>query len=498
MNTYYKTKEYGSPVFRAATWLKLICLISTAFFYAGCDKYVEVDLPVDKQAAEDVFKNTPSAISAMSGIYTTIPTDIIGFTGSFSYSIQLGVAADELNDHRFRFFTMSHNAYSSTSTPGFWETGYRNFIYRLNAIIEGVSASDGIPQSSKNLILGEAKFMRAFFYFYLVNLYGDVPLVDATNFKTNALVSRSPVADIYTFIINDLIAAKANLSSNYLGPDLSTTTTERLRPNKATATALLARVYLYNSQWQLAEQEATEVINNPDYSLPSDLNTVFFKNSSEAIWQIQQDPLNPSGVATPEGRFFIPGSSASAVPNEIMATSFVNAIETGDLRKTNWMKTKTIGVKSYLYPFKYKYGPETLVQQSNQFEYIMIFRLAEQYLIRSEARARLGNIVGANSAENDLNLIRSRAGLTPTIATDGPTMLDAIAQERRIELFTEWGDRWLNLKRTGTIDAVMSVELPIKGGGAWAPYKALLPIPANEFLLNPSLRGHQNPGYTEQ
>jgi hypothetical protein len=123
----------------------------------------------------------------------------------------------------------------------------------------------------------------------------------------------------------------------------------------------------------------------------------------------------------------------------------------------------------------------------------MVLRLGEQYLIRAEARAQQGKVTGAGSAEEDLDAIRTRAGLSPTTASTQAQMLDAILQERRVELFAEWGHRWLDLKRTNTIDQVMSVVAPSKGG-VWESYKALYPIPFNELLLNPKLKP-QNPGY---
>jgi hypothetical protein len=120
----------------------------------------------------------------------------------------------------------------------------------------------------------------------------------------------------------------------------------------------------------------------------------------------------------------------------------------------------------------------------------MVFRLAEQYLIRAEARAQQGNVSGSQS---DLNAIRTRAGLPNTTANDKASLLTAIQHERQVEMFTEWGHRWFDLKRTGTIDAVMSVIAPAKGGGAWNSNKALLPLPLGDLQADQNLT--QNPGY---
>ncbi len=115
-----------------------------------------------------------------------------------------------------------------------------------------------------------------------------------------------------------------------------------------------------------------------------------------------------------------------------------------------------------------------------------MLRLAEQFLIRAEARAKTHNIMGAIT---DVNAIRRRAGLRELPATLGETdLIAAIAQERRIELFAEWGHRWMDLKRTDKIDDVLK---PIKP--QWRNTQKFYPIPLLELTTNPNLT--QNPGY---
>jgi len=119
-------------------------------------------------------------------------------------------------------------------------------------------------------------------------------------------------------------------------------------------------------------------------------------------------------------------------------------------------------------------------------------RLAEQYLIRAETEAN-GAGGGTNSAVQDLNIIRNRAGLANySGATDKASLVTAILHERQVELFTELGHRWLDLKRTATVNAVMSVVTPQKGG-TWDANWQLYPIPRTEIQVNPNLK--QNPGY---
>ncbi|MDO5969574.1 RagB/SusD family nutrient uptake outer membrane protein, partial [Flavivirga aquimarina] len=123
---------------------------------------------------------------------------------------------------------------------------------------------------------------------------------------------------------------------------------------------------------------------------------------------------------------------------------------------------------------------------ANSEEYPVVFRLAEQYLIRAEARAELGKI---SEAQSDLNVIRNRAGLGNTTASTKEALRDAILDERQVELFTERGHRWFDLKRRGEAADVLA---PLKP--SWQDTDVLFPIPESELLLNPNLLP-QNDGY---
>ena len=122
-------------------------------------------------------------------------------------------------------------------------------------------------------------------------------------------------------------------------------------------------------------------------------------------------------------------------------------------------------------------------------EYYMVFRLAEQYLIRAEARVQLGQ---TSLGITDLNALRNRAGLE-SISTglSKEQAVIAVAKERQTELFTEWGHRWFDLKRTGKASGVLSA-MPIKQ--PWkGDYQLLYPIPADEIVRDHFLV--QNPNY---
>jgi len=471
----------------------LCCLFFASGIFSSCKKFIQVAAPYTSINASNVYSNDATAASVLSGVYAQMARELIPNAELSGISIQCAFSADDLSAilpsadaNYYPYYTNSLT--NANSFP--WSSAY-NFIFITNAAIEGLTASSSLTPAVKQQLIAEAKFFRAFCYFYAVNLFGDVPMPLSTDYKANALLPRTPKAQVYQQILKDLTEAQAALSPSYLKSDAFTpytTSPERVRPTKWAAAALLARAYLFTGDYANAEAEATTVIGNPMFSLPA-LNSVFKMNSTETIWALQ--PVRTGTASnTGEGSFFIlpaTGPSGTVQP-AFLSDTLLNSFEANDQRKTNWIASVTPilpGNVTYYYPFKYKIGAVPAPTQ----EYSMVLRLAEQYLIRAEARAQQGNISGSQA---DLNAVRARAGLPSTTAGDKGSLLAAIVHERQVELFTEWGDRWFTLKRTGTIDAVMTQAAPVKGG-TWSSYKALYPIPVNELLTDPNLV--QNTGY---
>ena len=438
----------------------------------ACEEFTEIDPPVSSLIGETVFTNDATATSSITGIYSRMVESSRGFaTGRESISFLTGLSSDELlnfsSSGQIEFFD-NEVSISNLSIQKWWGEFYR-YIYTANSIINRLAMSQEVNVNLKRQLEGEAKFVRALCHFYLVNLFGPVPIVTTSDQEINALVARNDETEVYDQIIIDLKEAQALLEEEYVSA-------ERIRPNRASATALLARVYLYTGNWVNAEKEATLVIENELYNLESDLNNVFLINSVETIWQIQS--IFPN-FSTFEATTFILNRAPRRVS---LNDELVNAFEVGDNRILNWVGSITPTVETFYFPFKYKAGfafdlPPT--------EYLVVFRLAEQYLIRAEARVRQGNMVGAQA---DLNAIRNRAGLANTSASDVASLEMALEQERKVELFTEWGHRWFDLKRTGRIDLVLS---NIKLG--WQSTDQLFPLPELELDRNPNL--NQNLGY---
>jgi len=469
--------------------LLVFCLILSGT-QVSCKKAVELTPPSTAISRDQAYNSTASATAVLTGLYSNMFN--IGFLqGSGGMSMALGLSADELvvyNKSNPLLLQLYANSLTSTNVP-FWSTLYK-YIYDANAAVEGINQSTGLLPKVKSQLLGEAKFTRAFLYFYAVNLFGDVPLLTSSNYETNAIASRTKTQTVYQQIAADLLDAKGLLSSNFVSQDDTTVTSNRIRPTKWAAAALLARTYLFMQKWDSASQQATEVINNSSlFTLTADLNNAFLANSSEAIWQLQSVQTS-AGWATLDANNFIltrAPANSSSTPTAL-SLYLLNAFEPGDLRRIAWVDSIVANAVTYYYPYKYKQKGGTggvIVATEN----LMLLRLSEQYLIRAEAKANTNDLAGASQ---DLNLIRTRAGLPNSSATSQSDILQAILHERQVELFTEQGQRWFDLKRTGSLDSVMALITPSKNT-TWSAYKSLFPIPLTDIQKDPNLK--QNQGY---
>ncbi|MBL7697128.1 MAG: RagB/SusD family nutrient uptake outer membrane protein [Chitinophagaceae bacterium] len=447
----------------------------------GCKKAVTVEPPAGQLTGPIIFENEGTAVAALTGIYNRMINSIGFASGSFgSVSFVTGLTADELisqgGDENGQFYRNDILSRNAIMTMQLWNLAY-NHIYSANTVIEGVRKSAALSEAAKTQLEGEARFIRAFSHFYLVNLWGKIPTVATTDYQQNNIASKVEPDSVYRFIENDLLDAINLLNSDYVS-GIADVTAERIRPNSFAARALLARVYLYTGRWAEAEAMASSVIASSGTYQLANITDVFLMNNPEAIWQLQS---TSPGSNTPDARVYII-NEGNLPTTAILSPSLINTFEAGDLRRSNWMDSVITNGVTYIFPFKYKE-----LQTGETKEYTTVMRLAEQYFIRAEARAESGNLTGA---ADDLNIIRIRAGLPElTDALTKDEIIDAVMHERRVEFFTEWGHRWLDLKRRSMVNAVMSAEKP----ASWQETDQLFPIPESETLINPRLT--QNPGY---
>ena len=464
--------------------IKIIHMIFVcAIVLMSCEDYVEIDAPNNKIISASVFEDDETAISAVTGIYNEL------FNANFSngyissVTVLAGMSSDifqmrSATDNRYGPF--NQNEISPSKSPdasanyNLWSSAY-NIIYMANSVLEGLEKSLAVSEDVRTMLMGQALFVRSFTYFYLTNLYGDVPLILSTDYRQNARADRHPQANILEQIEVDLELSLALLKGVEDYAD-----SERIHVNYFVVLALSARLNLYLENWEKAEEYSSVLIGQvTQYEILDDLEKVFLANSKEAIWQLS--PIGRGNILTYtwEGYVFRGNNSSPFQLSE----NFVAAMEESDKRLSHWMGHNSS--KNFPYPHKYK----DRTSLDNISEYSMVLRLAEQYLIRAEARAMQNKLQGAIS---DIDVIRQRAGIDLIADTDPgihrEALLDLILEERKKELFAEWGHRWLDLKRSGTVSAVLG---PIKQ--LWQDTDALFPIPGEEREKNSNLT--QNEGY---
>jgi len=478
-------------------------ILLVLLFAASCKKYIEVDTPETSISSESAFSSNSGAVQVLTGIYTEMTRR--SENGAFyTISVLPELSADNLalydpdgsTDYVDYYRNSLDPQYLNTNEDWtFWKIGYQQ-LYTINTAIEQLDGNTKLNSLVAKRLLGEAYFMRAFYYFNLVNFYGEVPLVLSTAYQQTGQLRKSSSDQVYSQIISDLQKAEGLLDFSYVSSDMVKTTTERIRPNLAAVYALEARTYLYQKKYAEAENAATKVITQTGYALSS-LEGAFLKNSTETIWGL---PSVEIGFNTREAYLFLLpdyGPDTWQYPVYI-SESLLNSFEAGDGRKSSWLGVVSVDNIDYYYPAKYKQGYEGL--SKNLVEYSIALRVAEQFLIRAEARNELNNVEGA---VEDLNALRAkrRAAVSAGVPNPLPPLQNTLSQaqlrpiilnERRVELFTEGGHRWFDLRRSGTIDAVMTEEETVKGG-TWAGYKVFYPIPRYDILRNQNLE--QTPGY---
>ncbi len=441
--------------------------------FSSCEEFVEIDLPPNELTGAAVFTNITTAEAALMDIYA-LQRDQGILSGEGGVSILMAYYTDELaylgSQGSGTIDIAQHNILPGNSTiQNIWTETY-NSLYAVNSLIEGLGNPSLENESELDRLKGEAYFLRGLLHYYLTELFGAVPYITTTNYLENSSVERLSREEVFPLILDDLLLAKSLLPEDY-------TDTYRVRPNKWAASTLISRIAILTTNYEMAENEATKVINSGMYSLEVLLEEVFLYEGSNTIWQFKP---SLEGINTLEARSFIINSappSTSALRDE-----FILNFRDDDKRKEVWIDSVSQGETSWYFPNKYKEDQNT----DSSVEYSKILRIAEVYLIRAEARLKEGDLVGALE---DINRIRNRIGMEPIEGADEDILWNEIIYHRTYELFTEFGHRWFDLRRFEIASEILE---PIKPG--WGEHSYFLPIPENELIANPNL-SPQNPGY---
>jgi hypothetical protein len=439
--------------------------------FASCDEFMEIDPPFNRVPADEAFSDASIIRAVANGLYTEnlLNNLVYYYWTPFVFS----AIADDVTHTSTTYDEMRYNSYGPTSTniSDFWTYPYKS-VYLSNDLLEKLSKTSLIDDDEKKVYIAEAKYFRAYNYFILVNAFGDVPRVRSVDALETAMLPRAPKEAVYQDIIQDLKDAETGLEGSG-NPNTKIT--------KAAASALLARTYLYHGDWPEAEDRATEVIETPGLELET-LDRVFVRTGREAIFKTSTSGSWSSYIDRTYYGQLLNNASYFRLTDDL-----INSFEDGDNRKSAWTVPKTSAGVDFHHSRKYR---RTSAASAGEAEDLVNLRLAEQFLIRAEARAQQNSLTGAGGAIADLDSIRIRAGLAALPQTlNREEVLLQVEKERRLEFFIEEAHRWWDLNRTGRIHAVLGA-IPEK---KWAPYKALLPISNGELKANPNLT--PNPGY---
>jgi hypothetical protein len=485
-----------------------IALVFFPLVFSSCKKYLD-KAPLDSVNTSNFWQTETDAVSAINGAYQPLQwpklynlriwsSDI--WAGNSIVGAGGGTDGIETQDIA-NFVTATDNA----AALDIWR-GPAPGILRCNLVLEHVPGM-AISSQLKNRILGEAKFLRATYYFILVRLFGDVPLITTAQTPgDNLRPSRTPKAQVYDQVVQDLTDAVNLLPdrSTYKGADIG-------RASKGSAAGMLAKVYLTLGNYQKTVDLCRQV-TSLGYTLDANYSDNFnplTKNSAESLFEVQyqgktsysfwDNENQASWVSTftgPRNADFVGGGFGWDQPTQ----EFIDAYEAGDNRKDQtilYAGCPDFDGKAYKAAYSVTgYNlRKFLVPKSISPDYdtnpadFPVLRYADVLLMESEAQNELGQTA---AAEAPLNLVRKRAGLAPVASgLSKVSFREKVLHERRMELAFE-GQRWFDIVRINNgqyaIDFLHSI-----GKVNAAQKHLLLPIPQKDIDTNPNLT--QNAGY---
>lgn len=448
---------------------KMLAIFTVLLISASCEDILEPQ-PVDLITDDEVLTDAGSAQVVVSGIYR-------GFASLAAPKI---VAGDMMADHlqangTFTQYIEIGNHDLSTSNgsaEALWEVIY-DIAYRVNFLLEGLPEVTGLLDTQRERFEAEARFIRAYAYWLGAYTYGDIPIVTSTNITDNRTVGRTPFADVLAYVEEEFLYTIDKLPVEPQNAGFL---------SNGAAKAMLARYYLYRENWGEAERYATEVIdgvNTFDYTLEANFEDVLADFSSESILEIVYSANDNPGTSTDFGINNLFVGRREIIPTDPIIFALNSLGGERDIMLN--FDADNLGGNDNGWTIV-RYGP---------FDNIPIFRLAEMYLIRAEARARQDRVTGAGGGLQDLITVRQRSANADDLQgiSGQSQLLQAIERERQVELAFE-GHRWYDLKRTGRAASIMNAFTP-----NWSDTDLLWPIPLREVQNNPALRNAQNPGY---
>ncbi len=488
------------------------------FLLLNSCKTDDLELNNGNAIAEPTFPATRAELeAAINGTYSPLQSQ--GLYGRYLTYMYDYMAGDEAYVGPTRGTPDLRNflEYTFTATNNdiylYWKNAY-NGISRSNLILDRIDRINNfseteMPQADKDNFIGQARFLRAFYYFLLVERFGDIPLYTTADVDYNGL-SKSPKADVYQLIISDLEDASAKLKLK--------SAAEAGRATKGSADALLGKVYLYSKDYAKAKVAFDKVITSGEYSLTANYFDNFeneHENNSESVFEVQFAYSGGGAWAYVDWGGQDNGDSETSFKsieygglggfhNNDPSHSLVNEYEAGDSRKSDsfyftgdaWSGGVVGAISPAAAPAYWRKYQKAYNQGSDGAGLSdinhRVIRYADVLLMAAEAENELGN---SSSAIGLMNQVRDRVGMANYGATamnatypvtSKAQIFTAIVHERRVELSGEQS-RFPDLLRWGMSNTI---------AGFIVGKHELFPIPQKEFDTNSNLTSaDQNPGY---
>lgn len=446
-------------------------LILTVVLFAGvvqgCQDVLEPE-PIDLLTDDIVLNELKDVPNVEIGLYNAFrviaPASVIAGDFTADMLIHNGTFT------QYRELGTKQITSANASVATLWGSIY-NTIYIANFIMERLPDVPGLKATDRDRVLATAHFLRGYAYFIGYYSFGPIPLVLTTSIETNRNIARASDEEILQQIADDYNFALGKLPTDPVNAGFA---------GEYAVRAALARFNLYLGNWAQAEADATSVIESGQYTLVTDFSDIVNKDfTDEAIFEVGYSLTDDPGTNGSIGLNNLFVGRREIIPSNQVIVALASS-ESGDRFSSIKFDINNLVGNDNGWSVA-KYG--TADEDNNN---VVVFRLAEMFLIRAEARAQQQNTTGA---QEDVNVLRTRANAPTVGSLSQSQMLNVIEDERRYELAFE-GHRWYDLVRTGRADDVMPAFSP-----NWKTTYERWPIPQRELQNNPALAGNQNPGY---
>ena len=497
-----------------------LILATMLIFLNSCSEDILDKDPLNELSAEGYYNNQSDAEAAIGGIYGKMCETFSGYY-KWTYSVWSDIRADNTHAGFVADYINAQlhipRASANEVHPYAWNENYK-YIGEANSVLDNVPGiqDPNFSEADKNIILGQAYFIRGFCYFHLARVFGGVP-VQLSNNDSDIFKAKSPQSEVYAQIIDDMLMAESLLPEEY-----SSNFETRARGTKGGAQSILAKVYAEIGDYTKCAEYAGKVIDSGVYELLPTFDHLFddqHKYNKESIFETVH-VANNTNIATYASVQMLPPGDFSQYddPSKIgsswtvsyhrfntASTDLMAAFEEMGDEVRKYSSTITVSDRSLISDPAYGYGVNEPISHMYKMgrsgeifggSNVMHLRLADIILLRAEALNNIGNTAEAIVL---LNQVRARVELAPTTAVSQSDVKLAILKERRLELLVE-GNRYWDLQRyfndTSAFVAYLNGLTDSSGNSLEyqvTPDKIFAPIPQSEIDINPNLV--QNAGY---